>query len=105
MENIALKNLMCEYLSNPIGIDIKKPRLFWQIESCNRNVFQQAYWIQVSTSEDSFQSELYIIWDTDWVESDKNIHVEYKGPDLMPRTRYFWRVKVRDTQGNESEWS
>ena len=35
-----VKNLICEYHTNPICIDIQKPRLSWQILSSENNVLQ-----------------------------------------------------------------
>jgi alpha-L-rhamnosidase len=32
-QNLSLYDLRCEYLKNPIGIDIRKPRLSWKIQS------------------------------------------------------------------------
>jgi alpha-L-rhamnosidase len=40
--------LVCEYNVNPIGIDIQKPRLSWQILSDEQNVMQSAYEIRVA---------------------------------------------------------
>ena len=39
------------------------------------------------------------------MESDQSVHVEYGGKPLEARQRYYWRVKVWDKHGNESDWS
>lgn len=43
--------LTCEYLENPLGIDVVKPRLSWDFSSKERNQFQTAYEILVSDNE------------------------------------------------------
>lgn len=41
-----VKDLVCEYHTNPIGIDVSKPRLSWKIVSSEENVLQTAYEIR-----------------------------------------------------------
>nr|MBO2494256.1 alpha-L-rhamnosidase [Clostridia bacterium] len=98
---IRVSNLRCEYKENPIGIDVRHPRISWVIESDDRNVMQAAYQIQVSTDSD-FKD---LVWDTGKVESDESIHVEYKGQPLKSRTRYYYRVRVWDRASRISDWS
>ncbi|GAA3331415.1 hypothetical protein GCM10020331_087930 [Ectobacillus funiculus] len=38
-------------------------------------------------------------------KSDQSIHIVYNGPELASGTRYYYRVKVWDNFGRESEWS
>ncbi|MEZ0536397.1 family 78 glycoside hydrolase catalytic domain [Caldicellulosiruptoraceae bacterium PP1] len=99
--SIKVCNLKCEYKKNPIGIDTKNPRFFWQIESDKLNCLQTAYHIIVSRDM-NFND---IVWDSSKVYSDESIHVEYKGKELQPRTRYYYKVKVWDNNQNQSEWS
>ena len=46
-----------------------------------------------------------IIWDSGIRQSDQSILIRYDGPVLNPGTKYYWKVKVWDNNGNESEWS
>ncbi|MDP2115506.1 MAG: hypothetical protein Q8K69_15780, partial [Bacteroidota bacterium] len=43
-----VKELVCEYQVNPMGIDVQKPRLSWQIISAEDNLLQTAYEIKVT---------------------------------------------------------
>ena len=97
-----VKELRCEYRKNPVGIDVLIPRLSWILDSELKNVMQTAYLIQVSKDDASFS---YPFWDSGNVDSDNSVHVEYGGHALLPRTRYYFRVKVWDNHGFESEWS
>ena len=99
--NLKPKNLKCEYRKNPAGIDELKPRLSWQIEAEDRGIIQKAYQIQVAET-DSFNN---IVWDTDKVDSEQSVHLEYQGPDLESGTRYYYRVKIWDNKELESVWS
>ena len=44
------KQLICEYKTNPLGIDIANPRLSWQLSASENNVMQSAYEIRVASS-------------------------------------------------------
>ncbi|MEH7073457.1 family 78 glycoside hydrolase catalytic domain [Neobacillus drentensis] len=101
MTLLKVENLTCEYRKNPLGIDIKRPRVSWKVKSDRRGTMQQAYHIQVAYEEDFTE----IIWDTGITESDESIHIEYGGPELKSKTRYFYKVKVRDNFNRETEWS
>ena len=97
---LVVKNLKCEYLENPIGIDRINPRLSWQIVSDKRNVKQQQFQIQVATDEE-FKN---IVWNMHTF-SEKSIHIPYEGAPLESKKRYFYRVKVWISKEEESDWS
>lgn len=100
---MELKNLLCEYLSNPIGIDVPKPRFSWQIEADEPGIYQAAYQLQVVENCRDFEWSCF--WDTGKVNSDCSIHVEYEGPALKSCTRYYFRVRIWDREGTQSPWS
>ncbi len=97
--------LRVEYLTNPIGIEVVQPRLSWQIVSATRNTMQAAYQLQVATSEASLTRGANPLWDSGKVTSDASVFVDYAGPPVASRTRYYWRVRVWDTSGRVSPWS
>ncbi len=103
--NPEVTNLRTEYKTNPIGIDITSPRLSWEILSRNRNIIQTAYHIKAALSEENLESENNLIWNTGKVSSEQSVHVEYKGPELQSGQRIYWKVKVWDNKGHESDWS
>jgi alpha-L-rhamnosidase len=102
MTNFGVYDLRCNYKKNPVGIDDPHPRLSWKIASESRAFIQTAYQIQVS-ADGSFTEP--VLWDTGKVESDRSVHIEYAGPALSSRTRYFYRVRVWDRFGAASDWS
>ena len=91
-------NLLCENLSNPIGLDAAQPGFSWQLASDKRDVMQTAYEIKVMTGKKT-------VWNSGKVESDSSVHVAYKGSSFQPGEKYFWRVKVWDNSGKASSWS
>ncbi|HHV99352.1 MAG TPA: family 78 glycoside hydrolase catalytic domain, partial [Clostridiaceae bacterium] len=95
----AVTYLRVEYKTNPIGIDVEKPRFSWIMESDTRGQKQTAYQILVSTSPDVNGD----VWDSGKVNSDKSIGIEYEGPALQSRARYYWKVFAWDKDGNRLE--
>lgn len=102
MTHFTVFDLSVNYRKNPVGIDDLRPRLSWRISAETRGFVQNAYQVQVAYDPD-FGSE--IVWDSEKVKSDRSVHIEYQGPALQSRTRYYFRVRVWDRQGNVSAWS
>lgn len=100
-QELSVEELTVENISNPLGIDTPEPRFSWKLRSNERNVLQSAYRISVSTKADFSNS----VWESDRKEDSNPVLIAYRGEDLKPFTRYYWRVKVWDNKGNESAWS
>ena len=101
----TVANLLCENLTNPLGLDIRIPRFSWQIESSERGVMQTAYKIRVSKSAPYAEGGSTPVWSSGKVPSGLSVHVPYKGPRLQSDTKYYWQVRVWDNKGDKSEWS
>jgi alpha-L-rhamnosidase len=97
--------LRCEYLTNPLGIDVARPRLSWKLVSNRRGALQTAYQIEVADSEAALKSDHGSLWDSGKVASDRSIQVVYNGKALPSGQRAWWRVRVWDGDGKRSGWS
>jgi alpha-L-rhamnosidase len=95
-------NLRCEYLKDPMGIDVKKPRFFWVLQHSDRGHKQSAYQLIVSTE---LSTETAILWDTGKVLSDQSIHVVYEGKPLESDRTYYWKVRYWDKNDIPSPYS
>ncbi len=80
--------LRCEYLKNPLGIDLQQPRLMW---NCEGGVKQTAY--QIITEN----------WDSGKVESS-SMHTVYPLP-LHSRERVNWKLRLWDENDQPGGWS
>jgi alpha-L-rhamnosidase len=98
-------NLRCEYLENPIGIDIAYPRFSWVLKHEKRNQTQTAYQIIVSSEEMLSISGEGNLWDSGKVNSENHINIEYAGAPLKSSSKYYWRVKWWDKGSSESSFS
>ncbi len=84
--------LKCEYLTNPLGIDVRKPRFGWLLKSEERGLMQCAYHIIVATSRQLIARGIGDMWDSGKVASGETVNIEYAGKKLVSRKRYWWRV-------------
>src|SRR5262249_6428938 len=84
--------LRTEYKENPIGIDIRRPRLGWQIVSEDRGVVQSAYQVRVARGRPGFGDPGDTVWDSGKVNSDESVHVAYDGAALQSGQRYYWQA-------------
>ena len=101
---LAVRNLRCEYKSDPLGIDVRKPRLSWELASTERGVLQTSYEIRVAVSEADLTKGKFM-WESGKQSLDASIQVEYGGPALESGRIYYWQVRVADNHGHLSEWS
>ncbi len=85
MRAIRLKT---EHLFDPLGIDIKRPRLSW---NCEGGIKQTAYEIVAPK------------WQSGRVKSGA-MHADYPLP-LSSRERVNWKVRLYDENGEPGEWS
>ncbi len=100
-----LVNLVCEYHTNPIGIDVEKPRFSWQLKSDQKNVSQSAYEIRVFDSSKDINKKGKLIWSSEKVSSDKSVNIEYGGPALKSMKRAYWQVRIWDNNNKSIGWS
>jgi len=94
---MIIKDIKIEYRSNPLGLDVAKPRFTWLLESDKSNTAQREYSLVVEKNEN-------IIWSSGAVSSDSSVLVEYDGISLEPCTRYTVGLTVVDNHGEKAEF-
>jgi len=97
----SLAGLICEYKTNPVGIDVQKPRLSWQIVTTENSFTQSAYEIKVTNQS----AKGKVIWNSGKVISGQSVNLEYQGPELQPMQRVYWQVRIWDNKNKETKWS
>ena len=101
-------NLLCEYLINPTGLDVKHPRFSWTLDATDRREYgqkQTAYRIVVSSTLKGLKKNDGDLWDSGWVLSDKMQLIPYEGKALSSDRTYYWKVTVKDEAGKVSAHS
>ena len=75
----------CEYMADPIGIDVSQPRLSWKLVASDqkaRNLSQSAYRVIVASTRDRLAAGDPDLWDTGKVSSADSTAIEYRGKAL-----------------------
>lgn len=101
----GVENLRCEYVVNPLGVDIPKPHLSWIMKSDTRGSYQTAYQIIVASSIDLLNKNKGDVWDSGKVLSSESNHIVYQGENLVAAKKYFWKVRTWNKDGKSSKWS
>ena len=96
---VTVSNLRCEMLLNPLGIDVKQPRLSWQLQSNLRNVVQTSYQIIVSSSAQNLLQNKGDVWNSGAINSNQSLHVQYNGAELKRGKIYYWKVLIQTNKG------
>ncbi|MBZ5545626.1 MAG: alpha-L-rhamnosidase N-terminal domain-containing protein, partial [Acidobacteriia bacterium] len=99
------QNLRCEYLRDPLGIDVKLPRFSWVLEHTERGEKQTAYQLLVATRPELLAQDKGDAWDSGKISSDHSTQVVYSGKALESTRTYYWKVRAWDTQGKTSAYS
>ncbi len=97
--------LRCEYLTSPLGIDVRQPRLSWILNSPQRGQKQTAYQIVVASSAERLAQDQGDLWDSGKVASDDTTAIVYAGADARSHQRCWWKVRAWDNQDCPSPWS
>jgi len=99
------ENLRCEYLENPVGIDVDAPRLSWWMQDTAAGAQQTAYEIRVAKTAEHLGKRKRIVWSSGKVASAESNHIAYAGPALKSGERRYWQVRIWNQEGESSEWS
>jgi alpha-L-rhamnosidase len=104
-QQLKVYDLETEYKNNPVGIDAPTPRLSWKLSSTLRNVMQSSYEIRVAKDSTALLTGNGLVWNSGVKKSDLSTQLPYAGSPLESSTKYYWQLRVKDNQGNESPWS
>jgi alpha-L-rhamnosidase len=97
--------LRCEYLVNPLAVDVAAPRLSWELDDPERGAVQSAWQVQVASSTEMLADDRADLWDSGKVARADTVHVAYAGAPLKAMQRCHWRVRVWNGRDEASPWS
>lgn len=102
---VAVADLRCEYLTDPLGIDTARPRFSWKLTdpARTRGQRQTACQVVVTGAGDTRTTEM--LWDSGKVESPESVNVAYAGVALTSGRDCSWKVRIWDQDGKPTAWS
>jgi len=98
-------NLLCEYMPNPLGIDVIQPRFSWVLDHSERGQLQSAYQVLVGSSKENLDIGNSDMWNSGKVNSEQSVNVIYEGNPLESGKTYYWRVRWWDKNNEVSPYS
>jgi predicted neuraminidase len=102
---LRVTDLRCEFGTDPQGIDVAQPRLFWRVASDQRGQRQSAWQASVASSAEILAQDRGDLWDSGRVASDQTTFVRYAGAALASSERVFWKVRAWGRDGHATPWS
>ena len=104
-ESPRVEQLRCEYRSNPLGLDVSRPRLSWVLAAAERGARQTAYQVVVASKPELLAKDQGDLWDSGRVAGEQTAQIEYTGRPLVSRQSCHWKVRVWNQEGRASGWS
>ncbi len=101
----VLENPRCEFLADPPGIDVGRPRLSWYVTSPDRGWKQAAYQVLAASDPERLARDEGDLWDSGRVPERDSTAVVYEGKPLAPHQVCYWKARVWDMAGQVSAWS
>jgi alpha-L-rhamnosidase len=101
----SVQGLRCEYLLNPLGIDVQKPRLSWMLNPAPNVRGQSAYRVLVASAPAILRTDQGDLWDSGRVVSAQTTWLEYGGKQLASGQQVYWKVRAWSNSGQPSPWS
>ena len=95
---LLVESITVDYAKDPVGIT-RAPRFSWVLSSDKRETVQTSYHLDIAADRD-FSGKMYEITEA----SERSVFHTFPFP-LQSLTKFYWRVKVTDNHGEESEFS
>ena len=96
---LRVERITVDYAENPVGIT-KAPRFTWILDSDKRDTVQKSYHLEIALDQE-FSRKVWEVAE----EAETSVCHKFQGISLQSLTKYYWRVKVADNHGEESDFS
>ena len=103
--DIEFTSLTCNSLTNPTAIESKQPSFSWTVKANGFNKSQSAYQVLVASSVAKLNENDADMWNSKKLETTQSAYIKYAGKTLEATKKYYWKVRIWDEKGQESNWS
>jgi alpha-L-rhamnosidase len=106
-DSLRVEGLTCEYLVDPLGIDVETPRFSWKLADPKhiRGQRQTAYHLLVATTPEKLRNGDADVWNSGTVASGQSHLVTCDSAKFQSGADYYWKVRIYDRDGKASAWS
>ncbi len=102
---ISVKVALCENKVSPVGVNPNEMFFSWEMQSDQKAITQSAYHLVISSTAEKLNTDIFDVYNSDVVKSDRSIQVQYAGKELQAAETYYWKIRVWDNNKKQSEWS
>jgi len=102
--DVAVVDLETEAALTPLAVDASRPRFSWRLRGARRGIEQTRARILVASSPERLSAAAADVWDSGAVDTTSPF-LDWDGPALSPRTRYYWTVRVWDEANAPTAWA
>lgn len=95
---LEVSDLTVQGLVAPLGVDVEQPTFGWTASSNAQGASVSGAQVVVSNVGGD------VVWDSERVEGEGLDRLKFAG-DLQPKTRYTWKVRLFDGEGDPAAWS
>ncbi len=95
----------CENKVNPIGVPLQNLHFSWEITAKENGEYQTAYQLVMASSKENLHKNKFDVYQSNIIQSEQSILINYNGNALLPVQTYFWKVRVWDKHYKPSAWS
>jgi alpha-L-rhamnosidase len=88
----------------PAGTE-QNPFFGWYNSNSKDNEIQTAYQLIVASTPELLASGKGDVWDSGKIMSRMQNYIDFGGSPLSPATRYYWKVRIWDKEGNTSAYA
>lgn len=98
-------DLSCDLMVSPLGVDSDQPKLSWKLRAMERGQKQTGWRVIVASEPGKLAANEGDLWDSGRQAGDDQSDICYGGRPLRSSEQVFWKVKVWDRNGQESDWT
>ncbi len=103
-DSLSVLNPRCEYMNEAV-IAKQSPRFSWELASSENGQKQTAWQVIVSDDLKTTEAGKGNIWNSGKRKSHETFGIEMEGTPLKSFTKYYWKVRVWDSNGKVTGWS
>ncbi len=102
---VIVDDLLCENLSDPLGIGTTTPGLSWKVRSVKNGTSQKAFQILAASDISLLNEKDADLWQSDRILSTSGVLIPYNGKALTSKSVCYWKVRVWDENDEATGWS
>lgn len=103
--SMLVTDLRCEYVQNPLGVDVAIPNLSWKLTDSARGQRQTAYEICVASDSTLLKNGNADLWNSGKITSTQSTLIPLHSVKFHSGQLCYWKVRTYDKDNEVTSWS